>query len=152
MVRADDAARAVSRGAVQETRGAVPAHIEERLDATVLAAQRDQRFTEEFQGMVITGVRNIARVAENLPGSREDALPFGIQELGIPVDPPRQAESIAAGPGGGRGFAGGRAGTIHGERGVHERRRLQSLVEHQYNKDTALLLPFLPAKATASGG
>ena len=75
-------------------RRSMTAHIEERPYAPVLAAHRHQRLAHEVQGVVIAGIGNIVKMAYDLPGSGENAFLLGFQEIRIPVDPARQAESF----------------------------------------------------------
>src|ERR1700722_8624542 len=83
--------------AVQQARRAVTAHIEKRFHTALLAAQRDQGFTEEIERVVIAGIRYVIEVANHLPGSRKYALLLGFQEIRIPIDPARKAESFQTG-------------------------------------------------------
>ena len=75
-------------------RGAMAAHIEKGLHAAVLTAYRRQGFTQEIQRVVIAGIGYVIEVAHDLPRSGKYALLLGFQEISIPIDPARQAESF----------------------------------------------------------
>src|SRR3546814_6795428 len=91
MIGTDDAHAAIALRPVEKPRRPVPADIVERAHLPVMAAHGEHQFAEEVERMIITGLRDVVDMADELPGRHEQ--PFGLQleELRIEVGPGRQA-------------------------------------------------------------
>ncbi len=93
MVGADQAPALAGR-AIDQPGGAVAADIVEAADHAVLAADHDDAFAQIIEGVVAAGRGQVVLVADHLPGGAEQTLPLDREELGIGIEPGRQADWI----------------------------------------------------------
>lgn len=61
-------------------------HVIEAVDFSIFGARDQQRFSGQFGGEVIAGICNLANVADELPGAREDLLLFDRKYFRIGVE------------------------------------------------------------------
>src|SRR5215207_7188208 len=61
---------------------------------TVLTADRDDRFVEQIEAVVVAALGNIVAVADQLPAGAEDRALLQLEKIAVVVDPPGQAEVV----------------------------------------------------------
>src|SRR3546814_4210937 len=62
-----------------------------------MAAHGEHQFAEEVERMIITGLRDVVDMADELPGRHEQPFALQLEELRIDVGPGRQARHRLAG-------------------------------------------------------
>ncbi len=67
------------------------AHVVEAAHLAIFASQRDHRFPEKIERMVVSDPGHITLVADELPARAENGLLLQLEELRVVVDPRRQA-------------------------------------------------------------
>ena len=116
VIRTGDPPSAMPLRAIDQARGAMPANIVEGPQLAVLAAQDHDGFAQELERMEITRVRHIVDVTDHLPALTKNRGFLPLEELGVPIDPRRQAVPLFLGRGAGRS---GGTGVIEGSCSVH---------------------------------
>src|ERR1700722_13880888 len=102
------------------------AHVVERAHLAIIAAKNDDGLTQKVERMEVTRTRYVAEVAYHLPALAGNLGFFPLEELGVPVNPGRQAVAffLRLGAGRSRRAQSSEAGRcIHGclfERGPEE--------------------------------
>src|SRR5581483_2020602 len=91
MIRASDAATAVSPRPIEKLGRPMTTSIMESANFAVLASQDDDGLTEKLERVVVPRLGNIALMADDLPRLAEDHLLFELEELRVVIDPRRQA-------------------------------------------------------------
>ena len=94
MVRADDAARAVSARSIEQARRAMAADVVESAHRAVAAAHGEQHLADEVEALVVAGIGNFRDMADHLPGGPENAFAFEREKFRIGVRPRRQTEVV----------------------------------------------------------
>ena len=94
MVGTHDPSRAGAARAIEQARGAVPAHIMKSPDHAIVAADGKQHLADEVETLVIARVRNLGDVTDDLPGGTEHAFALEREEFRVRVRPCRQAEIV----------------------------------------------------------
>ncbi|MOA36284.1 hypothetical protein D3C78_1577980 [compost metagenome] len=74
---------------------AVPAGVVEGADAAVGKARHGHPLAEELEGDVVARVGDLADVAGDVPGAREDCLLLQLEEAFVVVDPAGQGVVVA---------------------------------------------------------
>ena len=72
----------------------MPAHIIETSQLPIGSAHKHQRFASHFRCEVVSGLRDLAAVSSDLPGSREDFCLLGSKYSRIGVKNRRQCPRI----------------------------------------------------------
>jgi hypothetical protein len=72
----------------------MPAYVIETSQLLVGSAHKQKRFASDFRREVISGIRYLAAVSHDLPGSREDLLFLGSEYIQIGVKNRRQCPRI----------------------------------------------------------
>ena len=80
--------------AVDQPRAAVAADIGEGADPVVGAAHDDDAFAEKLERPPVAGRRNVAGVADDLPGGPDQPLHLDGEIFGIVIDPAGQAQIL----------------------------------------------------------
>src|ERR1700742_700532 len=81
----------------------MPAGVVEAANLPVLAAHANNRLAHELERVVVTRVRDIAGMANDLPRLPKDHLLFQLKKLLVVVDPGGEREGIFVLDGGGCG-------------------------------------------------
>ena len=105
--------RAVAGRAVDQPRGAMPAHIVERAHDAVVAADDDDRLVEEIEGVIVARIGNIVQMTHDLPPRPEHALGLVREEFLVVIEPARQADEFIRVRIGGGELLVGRQGFVH---------------------------------------
>jgi hypothetical protein len=84
---------------VEQARRAMSADVIEGPQPHILAADDEDRAADEVESLVVSGLGEVALVTDDLPRWQQDLFDLPLEELGIAVDPPGQAED---GPASGR--------------------------------------------------
>ena len=113
VIRTDDRALAVSR-AIEQPRAAVTAHVLERPQLALAAADDDDAVAHHVQGHVVTGVLHLAHMAGELPRREDETLVLEVEQGLALVGPGGQADEGALGHGSGGGFEMGHDWTLLG--------------------------------------
>jgi hypothetical protein len=90
-VIAADEPRLVPRGLVADPRAAMPAHVEQRVHATVGGADDDDGLAGHLEQEIVPALRNLALVTDAEPGSQEDRTDLGLVEVVALVQRARQS-------------------------------------------------------------
>jgi hypothetical protein len=93
MVGADDDV-AIAAAVIEQGRAAMAAGIGEGADHLVLAAHDDERHAGEFQRHIVTGIRNLVDMTQEVPRLAPDALDFALVEIVRGVAPGRQRHGL----------------------------------------------------------
>ena len=94
VIRTLDEVTAVALLSVEQARGAMPADVVKAAQLTVLASDRNDRFVEQVEAVIIADLGNVVAVADQLPAGAEDRALLQLEEIGVVVDPPGQAEVV----------------------------------------------------------
>jgi hypothetical protein len=81
--------------ALQQDRGAVPAHIGEGTQHAVLAAHQQHRPADAVERLVVAGARHFLDAAGEEPGLEMDVLDLGLEHLRVSIEARRRALGVA---------------------------------------------------------
>ena len=101
VVGAGDALAAVAAGPVHQPRGAMAADVVEAAHAPSSPRTTNTDSPRKSKRVIVARPGDVAEVADHLPAVAEDRLVLALEELGVGVDPRRQAERLQVGRRGG---------------------------------------------------